>query len=264
MTSAEQDAGGGSAHGSAHDTALSIGAVLAALRAEFPDVTISKIRFLESEGLVTPRRTASGYRQFSAADIGRLRFVLAAQRDKYLPLKVIKEQLDAMDRGLQSPTVTALKPRSTAVSTGASTGPAGSAGDGMPTAADFAAGSEIRMTREELLATAGIDAAMLVDLEQHGLVRPGAAGFYDADSVLVARTALALTEFGLQARHLRSFRTAADREVGLIAQIVTPVARQRDPDARERADDVVRELAALTVRLHALLVKAGLREMSSR
>jgi DNA-binding transcriptional MerR regulator len=261
LTSAERDAGRG--NDGANDRALSIGAVLAGLRAEFPDVTVSKIRFLESEGLVTPRRTASGYRQFSAADVGRLRFVLAAQRDQYLPLKVIKEQLDAMDRGLRSPTVTALKPRSAAGPAG-SGGPGGPAADGMPTAADFAAGSEIRMTLEELLAAAGIDAAMLADLEQHGLIRPGAAGFYDADSVLVARTALALTEFGLQARHLRSFRTAADREVGLIAQIVTPVARQRDPDARERADDVVRELAALTVRLHALLVKAGLREVSSR
>lgn len=238
MTSAEREAGRGG------DAVLSIGAVLAALRADFPDVTISKIRFLESEGLIAPRRTASGYRQFSEADVRRLRFVLAAQRDRYLPLKVIKEQLDAMDNGLQSPTVTPLTPR-----------PA----DGMPASADFDTGGEIRMTREELLAGSGISLAMLAELEQHGLIRPGAAGFYDADSVLVARAALALTEYGLQPRHLRSFRTAADREVGLIAQIVTPVARHRDPDARERADDVVRELAALTVRLHALLVKAGLR-----
>lgn len=250
MTSAERDAGRGG------DAVLSIGAVLAGLRTEFPDVTISKIRFLESEGLIAPRRTASGYRQFSAADVSRLRFVLAAQRDRYLPLKVIKDQLDAMDSGLQSPTVTALTPRQAQ--------PAPPSADGMPAAADFATGAEFRMTREELLAVAGISLAMLAELEQHGLIRPGAAGFYDADSVLVARTALALTEFGLEPRHLRSFRTAADREVGMIAQIVTPVARQRDPDARERADDVVRELAALTVRLHALLVKAGLRGVSSR
>jgi len=247
VTSAERDLGRGG------DAALSIGAVLAGLRAEFPDVTISKIRFLESEGLIAPRRTASGYRQFSAADVTRLRFVLAAQRDHYLPLKVIKEQLDAMDRGLQSPAVTALNPRPLAPST-----------DGMPTSADFAAGAEIRMTREELLADAGISPQVLAELEQHGLIRPGAAGFYDADSALVARTVRAMTEFGLEPRHLRSFRAAADREVGLLAQIVTPVARQRDPDARERADEVVRELAALTVRLHALLVKAGLRGLSAR
>lgn len=248
MTSAQRDAGRG------NDVPLSIGAVLAALRGEFPDVTISKIRFLESEGLVTPRRTAAGYRQFAADDVVRLRFVLAAQRDRYLPLKVIREQLDAMDRGLRSPTVTALPPRAGLPSSGL---PA--PGDGLPGPADFTPGVEHRMTREQLLADAGIGAALLAELEQYGLVRPGAAGFYDADSALVARTVGELTEFGLEPRHLRAFRAAADREVGLLAQIASPVARQRGPDARQRADEVVRELAALTVRLHALLVKAGLR-----
>lgn len=261
MTSAERDTGRGG------DASLSIGAVLAGLRAEFPDVTISKIRFLESEGLIAPRRTAAGYRQFSAADVGRLRFVLAAQRDQYLPLKVIKEQLDAMDRGLQSPTVTALTPRVAAPRPAAAATTAGgvaAGSDGMPAPGDFASGAEIRMTREELLTTAGIGATVLAELEQHGLIRPGPAGFYDADSALVARTAGALTGFGLEPRHLRAFRTAADREVGLVAQIVAPVAHQRDPDARQRADEVVRELAALTVRLHALLVKAGLRTVLPR
>jgi DNA-binding transcriptional MerR regulator len=253
VTSAERDPGRG------NEVPLSIGAVLAALRAEFPDVTISKIRFLESEGLVTPRRTAAGYRQFSPADVVRLRYVLAAQRDKYLPLKVIKEQLDAMDRGLQSPAVTALTPRPGSPSPGL---PA--SGDGLPGAADFAPAAQRRMTREELLADSGIGAAVLTELEQHGLIRPGAAGFYDGDSVQVARTVRAMIEFGLEPRHLRSFRAAADREVGLLAQIAAPVALQRDPDARQRADEVVRELAALTVRLHALLVKSGLRTVLPR
>jgi DNA-binding transcriptional MerR regulator len=252
VTSAERDA-------RRDDVTLSIGAVLASLRTEFPDVTVSKIRFLESEGLIAPRRTTSGYRQFTAADVSRLRFVLAAQRDQYLPLKVIKEQLDAMDRGLQSPGITPLKRWPAGVSGVTADGAAG-----MLTADDFAGGGEIRMTREELLANAGISAAVLAELEQHGLIRPGAAGFYDADSAVVARTVRALTEFGLEPRHLRSFRTAADREVGLIAQIVAPVACQRDPDARQRADEMGRELAALTVRLHALLVKAGLRGVSLR
>jgi DNA-binding transcriptional MerR regulator len=256
VTSAERDAA------RRDDATLSIGAVLASLRTEFPDVTVSKIRFLESEGLIAPRRTTSGYRQFAAADVSRLRFVLAAQRDQYLPLKVIKEQLDAMDRGLQSPGVTPLKHRPTGMTR--VTGRVADGAAGMPTADDFTGGSEIRMTREELLAGAGISAAVLAELEQHGLIRPGAAGFYDADSAAVARTVCALTEFGLEPRHLRSFRTAADREVGLIAQIVVPVARQRDPDARERADEMGRELAALAVRLHALLVKAGLRGVSLR
>jgi len=251
VTSAERDAGpvpGGPAGGSA----LSIGAVLEALRPDFPDVTISKIRFLESEGLVHPRRTASGYRRFSADDVSRLRFVLTAQRDRYLPLKVIKEQLDATDGGSSPEGAPAVRRLDTTQHRGARA-------DGLPNAADFLAGGETRMTREQLLADGGITAATLVELEQHGLVRPGPAGFYDSDAVLVAHTVRQLAELGLQPRHLRAFRAAADREVGLLSQLVAPLSRQRDPDARQRADEVARELAALCVRLHALLVKAGLR-----
>lgn len=264
VTSAERDDRARPGHGR---PTLSIGAVLAQLRADFPDVTISKIRFLESEGLVCPQRTAGGYRQFSSADVARLRFVLAAQRDHYLPLKVIREQLDAMDRGVQSPTAKRLglvpaagdRDDAAGVATAADAGGSAGLAGGMPAATDFATGGEIRMTMEELLASTGISAATLAELERYGLVRAGVAGFYDGDAVLVVRTVTAMTEFGLEPRHLRAFRASADREVGLLEQIVTPLARQRDPDARQRADEVVRELAALSVRLHALLVKAGLR-----
>lgn len=233
-------------------TALSIGAVLTQLRPEFPDITVSKIRFLESEGLVRPDRTPSGYRQFAPADVQRLRFVLAAQRDHYLPLKVIKEQLEAMDRGVRPSGPGPRPPRALAVVAG------------LPTAVDFAAEPEVRMTREEFLADTGITAEALGELERYGLVRPGAAGFYDADTAVVARTAKAMTAFGIEPRHLRAFRASADREVGLLEQIVAPVARQRDEDARSRADEIGRELAALTVRLHALLVKDGLRTTLGR
>lgn len=229
---------------------LSIGAVLAQLRGEFPDVTISKIRFLESEGLVRPGRTPSGYRQFAPADVERLRFVLAAQRDHYLPLKVIKEQLDAADRGDGHEASATRLPRKL-VSL--------SAGDGLPSAEDFAPGREVRLTKEELLEQAGVDAPTLAELEQYGLVRSGAAGFYDPDAVLVAKTVRAMTEFGIEPRHLRAFRASADREVGLLEQIITPVFRHRDADAKARADEMVRELAALSVTLHTLLVKAGIR-----
>lgn len=271
MTSAEREDAG---RGVGRD-ALSIGAVLAALRPDFPDVTISKIRFLESEGLIRPRRTSAGYRQFSADDVSRLRFVLAAQRDRYLPLKVIKEQLDAVDSNSGSIAPQpgeAGVPGASAVSAGSAVSasvrrldPSGRAvpADGLPLAADFATGAEIRMTREQLLAQSGITAATLTELEQYGLIRPGAAGFYDSDAVLVARTVRELIGFGLEPRHLRAFRAAADREVGLLSQLVAPLTRQRDPDARERADETVRELAALCVRLHAALVKAGLRANSS-
>jgi DNA-binding transcriptional MerR regulator len=247
---------GRSGHG--HRSGVSIGSVLTQLRADFPDVTISKIRFLESEGLVQPERTAAGYRQFSSADVERLRYVLAAQRDHYLPLRVIKEHLEALDRGesevpseRRPELLWSLGPRPRLR---ARPGVASEPADPEDLAAD-----PVRMTQEELLAASGIGKAVLAELEQFGLVRPGPAGFYDTDAVLVARTAQAMTDFGLEPRHLRSFRASADREVGLLAQIVTPVSRQRDPDARARADEVVRELAVLSLRLHALLVKIGLR-----
>ena len=223
---------------------LSIGAVLARLRPDFPDVTISKIRFLESEGLVAPARTESGYRQFTEADVERLRFVLSAQRDQYLPLKVIKEQLAAADRGSRA---AAAKPRPLV------------AVAGLPTAEDFAVHAETSHSRADLLADSGIDADLLAELEQFGLIRPSADGTYDPDGVAIAATVGALTAFGIEPRHLRAFRASADREVGLLTQIVAPLYRQRDPGARARADEMGRELAALSVSLHTLLVKAGLR-----
>jgi DNA-binding transcriptional MerR regulator len=217
---------------------LSIGAVLSRLREEFPDVTISKIRFLEAEGLVRPARTASGYRQFTESDVERLRFVLAAQRDRYLPLKVIKEQLEADAHA--RPVLRAVR------------------ADGLPTAADFVERPIRRMTREELLETAGIDTSVLAELEEYGLVKPGAAGLYDTVSAQIATTAKALAAFGIEPRHLRGFRAAADREVGLVEQIVAPM------HGRGGADDTVRELAALSVGLHTLLVKAGLRGIAGK
>ncbi|MFE5569750.1 MerR family transcriptional regulator [Amycolatopsis japonica] len=235
---------------------LSIGAVLAQLRGDFPDVTISKIRFLEAEGLVQPGRTPSGYRQFAPADVERLRFVLSAQRDHYLPLKVIKEQLDAADRGAAPEAAMPRLPRKLV-----SLDAPGENGV-LPSPGDFETDREIRLTEEDLLRQAGIDAATLAELRQYGLVRPGAAGFFDPDAVLVAKTVKAMTEFGIEPRHLRAFRAAADREVGLLEQIVTPVYRHRDEDAQARGDEVVRELAALTVALHTLLVKAGIRAVT--
>lgn len=226
---------------------LSIGAVLGRLKAEFPDVSISKIRFLESEGLVTPHRTPSGYRQFSSADVERLRYVLGAQRDQYLPLRVIKDQLDAIDRGLEPASPEARLPTSLTI-----------AGDG-PSPRDFAASAEVRMTRAELLAQSGLTATSLAELEQFGLITAGAGGYFDADSVLIAGTAAELLAVGLEPRHLRSFRNAADREATLITQLVSAQAHQRDPDARERAGAEAAQLATVVLRLHTQLVKAGLR-----
>lgn len=228
------------------DPCFSIGAVLTRLKPEFPDLAISKIRFLESEGLVTPHRTPSGYRQFSAADVERLRYVLAAQRDQYLPLKVIKDQLEAIDRGLEPGMPQARLPRSVVAADG-------------PSPRDFAVTTQIRMTRSELLAQSGLTATSLAELEQFGLLAAGPGGYFDADTVLAAGTAAQLLAVGLEPRHLRSFRTAADREATLITQLVSAQAHQRDPDARERAAAEAAQLASTVLRLHAQLVKAGLR-----
>ena len=243
-----------SAAGAHARASLSIGEVLAQLRAEFPDITISKIRFLEAEGLIHPERTPSGYRKFSPGDVARLRFVLAQQRDHYLPLRVIKEHLDAVDRGLEPP--------DDAPGGGGRRGPRTLvSAEGLPGPDDFLPEpSEVRLTRDELLAEAGLEAEQLDQLEQFGLLaRRGKGGSYDGDALAIATTVAEMARFGIEPRHLRAFKDAADREIGLFEQVVTPLVRQRNPEARGRADEAVRELAALSVRLHASLVRAGLR-----
>jgi DNA-binding transcriptional MerR regulator len=215
---------------------MSIGEVLALLRPDFPDITISKLRFLEAEGLVEPERTPAGYRKYRGTDVARLRFVLAAQRDHYLPLRVIREQLDNPDLAHGR---AALLPVDE---------------PGVPEP-----GRPDSLSRADLLARSGLAEPVLAELEQHGLVRHR-AGRYDADALAVARVAAQLAEYGLEPRHLRGHRTSADREVGLFAQLVVPVARQNTPAARARAAEMVRELAALFQQLHAALVRVGLRD----
>ena len=230
---------------------LSIGEVLATLRTEFPDVTISKIRFLETEGLVQPARTPSGYRKFSHADVERLRYVLGAQKEHYLPLKVIKEHLEAIDRGLEPPTSKAEGPRVPRALVSM---------DGFPSAEEFRApAQEVRLTRQELLDSSGLSDEQLEQLESYGLVTARRkAQPFDADDLVVARTVAEMSSYGLEARHLRSFKAAADREAGLVEQVTTPYRGSRDPEAKSKADEVVRELAALSVRLHAALVKSAI------
>lgn len=239
---------------------MSIGEVLAALRHDFPDVTISKIRFLESEGLVEPARTPSGYRKFSHQDVERLRYVLSAQRDQYLPLRVIKEHLDAIDRGLEPPQVPDGRPRVPR---------AVAAGEGLPGPRSFGREpSDVRMSRSELIRAAGIDATLFDQIEGFGLVSPigspSGAVHYDGDALVVAETIAAMSSFGLEPRHLRAFRTAADREAGLVEQVVSPLLRQRNTQARARAEEAAREMGALSVRLHTALVRSALRTVLER
>jgi DNA-binding transcriptional MerR regulator len=230
---------------------MNIGQVHARLREDFPSLELSKLRYFEAMDLVKPHRTPAGYRKYSDADIQRLRYALTMQRDHHLPLKVIREHLDALDRGLEPPTPTA----------GPQVPRLALAADGFPSARSFDPdNSRLRLTRREVLATAEIDEELLGELESFGLVvpRPGSAP-YDNDAIVIARTVAELAQFGIEPRHLRAFKTAADREVGLIEQVASPIRRSREAGAEGRAEEVVTQIAALSVRLHAMLVKVGLR-----
>ena len=206
-----------------------IGEVLAQLRPEFSDISTSKIRFLEAEGLIEPARSHSGYRRFSAADIERLRYILKMQRDSYLPLRVIRERLAVKEAG--------------EAANGGS--PAGRA----PT----------DMTRRQLLDAAEISEAELTELEDYGLIRR-VGRQYGADALAVARALAALSQYGVQARHLRAVKASADREANLVEQVVAPQLRQRGPGAREAAARTAWQIADLTLRLHATLVESALAE----
>jgi len=232
---------------------MSIGAVLDLLRPDFPDVTISKIRFLEAEGLVTPQRSASGYRRFTAYDCARLRFVLTAQRDHYLPLKVIKAQLDAQPDGELPQTGTSYGvPRLVPVSELAD--------------ADTAAVArgQVRLSREDVLDRSGVAGEFLTALCKAGVITTGPGGFFDEHAVVIAQCASALGDYGVEPRHLRAFRSAADRQSDLIAQIAGPVGKADKTGARDRADDLAREVAALAITLHTSLIKSAVRDVLDR
>jgi DNA-binding transcriptional MerR regulator len=230
---------------------MNIGEVLDRLRPDFPGITIPKIRFLEDKGLIKPERTPAGYRKFTAEDVERLRYILTMQRDHYLPLRVIGEHLDAIDRGLEPPPIEAVVPTVPKVALAA---------DGLPSPESFARADNVRLSRKELIKIAEVSESLLDQLEQYGLIVPRAGtGHYDTDALVIAKSARELADFGFEPRHLRAFKTSADREIGLVDQVVAPLRRGRDASARARAEEAVSEIAALSVRLHATLVKTGLR-----
>ena len=221
---------------------MSIGVVLEQLTAEFPDVTVSKIRFLESEGLVTPQRTASGYRRFTDEDVERLRFVLINQRDHYLPLKVIRQQLEAMDSGH----MTALN-KSSEVET-------------LVSPESFRRPVEVRLTDNDVADKADVSIEHIMQLVKQGLLVPDASGFFTQDDVGIARTAAALQEFGFDEAQLRRLRVAAERQADMISQVTAPIAQAKSDIAEQRAEEVSQQISALVVSLHASLVKGALRD----
>jgi len=226
-----------------------IGEVLNRLRAEFDDVSISKIRFLESEGLVRPGRSDSGYRQFTDEDVERLRYVLLAQRDRYLPLKVIKDELSRLDAGLppiEGETMVSGAPAAESTSVAASS----DRRDGADLLTDVA------LDRGELRHASGLREDELEALIANGILDD--ATTFDGAALRTARIAAELLRRGLEPRHLRGYRLAAEREADRIDQLVAPQLRQRNPESRRNAAMRADELIALGAQIHRLLLEGRL------
>jgi DNA-binding transcriptional MerR regulator len=251
-----------------------IGEVLNRLKDEFDDITISKIRFLEAEGLISPDRTESGYRKFTPDDIDRLRYVLRAQRDRYLPLKVIKEELARLDAGLpvtepSGGAAAGRAPGGAVDAPGAPAGRADAAAGGGPAAGAAAATdasslldsppTEVQLSGSELADASGLTEQDVDSLRDHGLLSAGPS--YDGDDLQVVKLAAELLESGLEARHLRMYRQFADREAALAEQLVSPMLRQRNPDSRRSATDRAQRLATVGGDLHRTLLVRQLRTM---
>lgn len=233
-----------------------IGEVLNRLKDEFDDITISKIRFLESEGLISPDRTDSGYRKFTVADVERLRHVLRAQRDRYLPLKVIKDELARIDAGLPVEEPAAGPDPDTLerlLGDDAATG-----ADAEPPLLDTA-GSDVSLSLTELADAAGVAVGDLRALIDHGLI--DGEGSFDGEDLQVAKAAGRLMANGLEARHLRMYRQFAEREIGFYEQLITPLLRQRNPDSRKAASEQAEALSREGSRLHRLVLARRLRDV---
>ena len=296
---------------------LSIGEVLSLLTAEFPDVTISKIRFLESQGLIDPERTPSGYRKFYETDVDRLKWILRQQRENFLPLKVIRGRLgDETDEAPEPEPVEAPRPTPDpgAVSSpppvpspvhptaapASSRAPLHSVDEGptpitkvrrspvsaspaadasRPAARDANAGrrriepepadevdpNDVALTVEELVAATGLTEARVHELNKYGLIEArtlGGVDYFDADALAVAQAAAGFLQFGIEARHLRPFKSAAEREAGLFEQIVLALLKQRNPTARRQAAETLDQLGGLGEALRGALVRQAVRNIT--
>jgi DNA-binding transcriptional MerR regulator len=247
----------------------SIGEVLALLQEEFPDVTISKIRFLEKEGLIDPERTPSGYRKFYDDDVACLRWILRQQRENYLPLKVIRQRIAAGDWSLEEPAAPAPAPAAdgpqpalVAVPPVADPAPPERA-PVRPVEALDTGMTGVSMTVEELSAATGLDGDTIAELTRYGLIagrQVGSAVLYDDEALVVARLAASFQSHGVEPRHLRMYKMAADREAGFLEQLASPMVRQRDPAARRQAFELVGDLCSLGDQMRASLLRRSLRD----
>lgn len=228
----------------------SIGQVLDLLKDEFSDISISKIRFLESQGLIDPKRNQSGYRKFAEADINRLRWILEQQRDHFLPLKVIKERIDfeAFDEtaGDRDSREEEDAPRSR--------------GARRPNPLDSGSGS-VSLSLDELASASGLSQSKIMELQKFGLIEPiddGALAYYSTEALIVAQVAAGFLAHGLEPRHLRAYKSAAEREAGLLEQRIMPLVMQRTPKSHKQSQDVLVELINLGSELRLSLLRGAL------
>ncbi len=228
------------------EKALTIGAVCKQLEREFPDISISKIRYLEDQKLLSPRRTPGGYRLYGPADVDRLRTILRLQRDEFLPLRVIRQEL-ASGRSDSDLSQGASEPRALRRSTFALRGP----------------GSQYRL--DEVLDDTGADRALVKELEDYGVIkgeRHDGEVLYDDTEREIVRAVTELKRFGVGGRNLRVFRTSADREAALLEQILAPALRSRNPERRKEAVEALENLAAIASHLKHLLLIRDLRKLA--
>ncbi len=224
----------------------SIGEVINLLKPDFPDLTVSKLRFLETQGLVQPGRSSSGYRIFTDDDVRRVEYVLQEQRDHYLPLKVIKSKLAAWEIGEESPV---------APETG-------------PPPETYFASSGVSLTASELIRSSGLSAGQVDALVEVGILEPselpdGTEVFRDSD-LSIARAAHRLLVHGLEPRHLRGIRLAADRQTDLLGQLVAPLLRHRNPENRRRSGEILADCSQAAAQLQESMVRGRLRRLLDR
>lgn len=228
----------------------SIGEVLVSVKTEFPDITISKIRFLEAEGLIEPERTPSGYRKFYAHDVERLKSILRMQRDEYLPLKVIKERLVRQDAGSDDLDLS---------SDGEAEGD-----DTVSVVEEIAeAPTGLQMSLEEMATATGIDRDRIKELEAFGIISshgPEGARYYDGDDFILLSIVKDFFRYGIEARHLTMYKHFADRESAFFDQIVAPTLRQKNPDARRTAAQTLASLSATSRKFKQALLRTNLRD----
>lgn len=232
---------------SSKNSVLNIGEVLALLAEDFPQITASKIRFLEEKGLISPQRTAAGYRKYTKNDADRLRFILALQRDQYLPLRVIKDYLDAVDRGEepeQLPGGMKLTPQTVTESF-----------------SEKATQRRRSLTRSELIGATGATGDLIDALLQYRLIQENPAGRFTEHSVKITRSCVQLAQHGIEPRHLGIFRQSADRQVALVKHAITPLAGRKDVASRARTAETAREISDSFLAIHTSLVDAALSEL---